>query len=250
MEQWNRSVVVVRASYQEVVGGEGLSRVKANFQRIKWGPVENTSHDLGTDLFVQARDIRGFSRGLVVGVQVKAGASYFERPLRREGRIEGWWYREDDRRHFEEWTAHCLPHLLVLHDLDQDVSYWVHVTADAVVSTGKGCKILIPKAQTIDPENVDDLYAVACQQRAAPVLEGTSFHGLEGGIPPARLLRYALLAPRLVAPNPNAGRDTPISAVQGLALLAQGRFRLLRMFADEHPDDVADPVGYSGGDWT
>lgn len=240
----------MRASHQESIGGEGISRVKANFQRIKWGPAENPSHDLGTDLFVQAWDAPGFSRGLVIGVQVKAGPSYFERPLNREGQIVGWWYRERNRDHFEEWTAHCLPHLLVLHDLDQDISYWVHVTADAVVSTGQGCKILVPKAQTIDPEHFDGLYAVACQQRAAPVLEGTSFHGLEGGIPPARLLRYALVAPRLVAPNPNAGHDTPISAVQGLALLAQGRFRSLKIFADDHPADMADPVGYVGDDWT
>ena len=77
----------MRASHQENIGGEGVSRVKANFQRIKWGPVENTSHDLGTDLFVQARDTRGFSRGLVVGVQVKTGPSYFERPLSRDGKL-------------------------------------------------------------------------------------------------------------------------------------------------------------------
>ncbi len=250
VEQGNTAVVIMRASYQETISGEGVSRAKANFQRIKWGPVENPSHDLGTDLFVQARDTRGFSRGLVIGVQVKTGPSYFGRPRYREGQIEGWWYREPNRRHFEEWTARCLPHLLVLHDLDQDISYWVQVTADAVMSTGQGCKILVPKAQTIDPKHIDDLYAVACQQRAAPVLEGTSFHGLEGGVPPARLLRYALVAPRLMAPNPNAGHDTPISAAQGLALLAQGRFRSLKTFADEHPDDVTDPVGYGGSDWT
>ena len=53
----------MRASYQEQTGGAGVSQVKVKFQKIRWGPVENPSHDLGTDLFVQARDTRGFSRG-------------------------------------------------------------------------------------------------------------------------------------------------------------------------------------------
>jgi len=59
--------------------------VTAALQRIGWGPVAlNVQHDLGTDLFVQARDDRGFDRGLPVGVQVKAGSSCFEQPVHAE----------------------------------------------------------------------------------------------------------------------------------------------------------------------
>jgi Domain of unknown function (DUF4365) len=78
----------------------------------------NAQHDLGTDLFAQARDARRFDRGLFVGVQVKAGPSYFAQPAHTEdGSLLGWWYYEEDAGHFDDWVTHGLPHLLVLHDL-------------------------------------------------------------------------------------------------------------------------------------
>jgi hypothetical protein len=84
---------VVRASQQEQTSGVGVSEVSADFERINWGPVPNAQHDLGTDLFVQARDARRFDLGLVVGVQVKAGPSYFADPdLAEDGSLRGWWY--------------------------------------------------------------------------------------------------------------------------------------------------------------
>jgi len=144
------------------------------FERIGWGPVRNEAHDLGTDLLVQARDSRRFDRGLIVGAQVKAGPTYFEDEERDEdGAVVGWWYYEPGAAHFDDWVTHCLPHLLVLHDLHADVSHWVHVTADRVTRTGKGCKILVPADQTIDREHLDDLLSVAARQRAAPAIEGT-----------------------------------------------------------------------------
>jgi hypothetical protein len=85
---------MVRTSQQEQAGGAGTSEVTAALQRIGWGPVvPNVQHDLGTDLFAQARDARRFDRGLFVGVQVKAGPSYFAQPARAEdGSLLGWWY--------------------------------------------------------------------------------------------------------------------------------------------------------------
>ena len=74
--------------------------------------VPNAQHDLGTDLFVQARDARGFDRGLFVGVQVKAGPDCFTQPARAEdGSLLGWWYYEPKVDHFEDWVTHGLPHL-------------------------------------------------------------------------------------------------------------------------------------------
>ena len=145
--------------------------------------------------------------------------------------------------------THGLPHLLVLHDLDTRISYWVHVTADAVESTGRGCKILVPAYQTIDEEHVDALYSVASKQKAAPAIEGSAFLGAPGGIPPARRLRFALIAPRLVAPHPSAGNQRGVNAVEAVALLAQARLRDLKRFAEKHPS-VPDPQNFNpGGAW-
>jgi len=225
----------VRASRQEQTGGVGVSEVAGNFQRIGWGPVPNAQHDLGTDLLVQARDARLFDRGLVVGVQAKGGLSYFEQPAHAEdGSLLGWWYDEDDANHFDDWVTHGLPHLLVLHNLDTRRSYWVHVTAQAVESTGKGAKILVPVGQTIDPEQLDALLAVAASHKPVIGLEGTAWAAGASNIAPARRLRHALLVPRLVAPHRNTGFGTVIGPEQAVALLTQGRVRDLTIFAEKH----------------
>ena len=83
--------VGVRAPESEPTGTAGANEVSANFERINWGPVPNPSHDLGTDLFVMARDARRFDLGVVVGVQVKAGRSYFREPVLGEAGVEEGW---------------------------------------------------------------------------------------------------------------------------------------------------------------
>ena len=68
----------MRASEQQQTGGAGANEVMAKFQRIGWAPHRTDAlHDLGTDLIVALRDKRRFERGLGLGVQVKAGASWF-----------------------------------------------------------------------------------------------------------------------------------------------------------------------------
>jgi len=197
--------------------------------------VPNVQHDLGTDLFAQARDARRFDRGLFVGVQVKAGPSYFAQPARAEdGSLLGWWYYEEHADHFDDWVTHGLPHLLVLHDLDSRVSYWVHVTATAVESTGKGVKILVPVSQTIDQEHLDDLLGVAASHKPVIGLQGTAWAASARNLPPARRLRHALLVPRLVAPHPNTGFKTVIDPEEAVALLAQGRVRHFKAFSESH----------------
>ena len=224
----------MRASEQEQTGGAGLSEVTSAFQRIGWGPVPNTLHDLGTDLFIQARDARSFDRGLIVGAQVKAGPSYFGEPSVIDGMVEGWWYYEPDVDHFDDWVTHGLPHLLVLHDLDTRVSYWVHVTPEVVKSTGKGAKILLPAQQTIDREHLDELMAVAASHKLTIDLEGTAWTAGVEHVALGRRLRYALLVPRLIAPHPNAGLVEPIAPEEAVALLAQGRVSAVEQFAERH----------------
>jgi len=240
----------VRASEQEQTGGAGISEVSAKFQRMGWGPVPNTQHDLGTDLFVQARDARRFDRGLFVGVQVKAGASWFADPVyAQDGSLSGWWYYEPRIDHFDDWVRHGLPHLLVLHDLDKHVSYWVHVRAEAVDITGKGAKILVPVVQTIDLEHFDDLLAVAATHKPVIGLEGTAWTTGAAAVPPGNRLRYALLVPRLVAPHPNASHANPIGPEEGVALLAQGRVRDLEIFAEQHMAVPQLAEAESSRDW-
>lgn len=232
-----RSVVFnieMRASPQEQAGGTGASEVSAAFERLGWGVAENARHDLGTDLFVMARDQRLFDLGLIVGVQVKAGPSYFREPDHdSSGSLLGWWFRDNDRSHIDAWLSHGLPHVLVLHDLQTRLSYWVHITQEVVVATGQGAKVRVPLAQTIQEEHRAALMAVAATPRPRVAWEGTAWSGL-AALAPRDRLRHALLVPRLVAPHPNTGYNTIIAPDQAVALLVQARVDDLAEFASRH----------------
>ncbi len=182
------------------------------FERLNWAPVRNDAHDLGTDLWVEVRDRRRFMPGLIIGVQVKSGPYWFQRkPCTRDGELKGWWYYEPNNRHFDHWSSHGVPHLIVLCDLTKRVAYWAHVTPGAVESVGKGSEILVPADQMISDDCFDALLDVATTQTAAPPLEGTVLWKGEAAVQQIRKLRCALIAPRLLAPHPNAGQDVSLT---------------------------------------
>ena len=216
--QWVRGRFTrVRASATEATGAAGATIAKANFELLGWGATENSTHDLGTDLLVWARDARRFDLGLLVGVQVKAGPSAFTRPVTdASGQPTGWWFAVDGE-HADGWLAHSLPHLLVLQDLLTRTSHWVHITSDTVQRTGKNAKIFVPAHQTVDLGHFDALLAVATSQRPALAWEGSAWTGAPQ-VPAADRLRWALLLPRLVAPHPNAALSADLTPEQGVAM--------------------------------
>lgn len=157
----------------------------------------------------------------MVGVQVKSGASWFRSPQTDDDNgITGWWFYAD-RDHWDAWLSHSIPHLIVLQDTSTKVSYWVHVTQQSVVRTRRSAKILVPVAQTVDVGHYEELLAVATSQRPAAAWEGSAWRGAPD-VSHAHTLRYAMIAPRVIAPHPNA------SAVEAtpercLATLVLGR---------------------------
>jgi hypothetical protein len=220
----------IRASEEETKAGVGISEVSAAFERLDWGVVENTRHDLGTDLFAAVRDERLFDLGLFVGIQVKAGLSYFDEPNREKGGPSGWWFRDSDRSHVDSWVRSGIPHLLVLHDLQTRVSYWVHVTAESIVETGKGAKVLVPSVNTVDEANRVALLKVAATTRPAVVWEGSAWTGASA-LAERNRLRHALIVPRLIAPHPNSGYEATLTPSRATALLMQARLSDIERFA-------------------
>lgn len=218
----------MRAPQTEAAGTSGQSFAKAEFEQLGWGAVLNVEHDLGTDLWLMARDLNRFDLGVLIGAQVKSGQSYFESPERDEASTElaGWWYAESDNRHFEYWSGHSIPHLLILRNPNTKLSYWVHVTSDVVKSTGKGSKILVPVNQTISEKMRDALTAVATSPAKSAGLDGSAWN-VGKPVPGSDRLRYALVAPRLVAPHANLGGVIP-TASEAIAMLMQGRFHDLQ----------------------
>lgn len=210
----------MRASEESSTGGVGVTEVAGLFERIRWAPLENRDrHDLGTDLLVAARDPRRFDRGALIGVQVKGGKSWFTEPVQDgDGKISGWWHRNDSE-HFDYWIKHQLPHLVVLYDVDARVGYWVHVTSDRCESTGKGCKVFVPRSNTVGDVDAPRLLEIALAQRGSISLEGTNFDAASTQVPPSDRLRYAMLIPRLIAPHANRSASGALEPEEAIALL-------------------------------
>ncbi|MDO5081143.1 DUF4365 domain-containing protein, partial [Buchananella hordeovulneris] len=207
----------MRAPKNEATGTSGESEVLAQFERLGWGGVIDSRHDTGTDLYLWPRDARRYELGAVMGAQVKTGSSYFKSPQKdTEGTITGWWFAEDDREHFDYWLRHALPHVVILRDQDRNFSFWVHVTPEQVVSTGKGAKILVPSSQTVDADHNEALSDVALTQLPTPTWDGTAWTGAVH-LAPADEVRHALITPRLIAPHPNRIPDS-ISGLEALAM--------------------------------
>jgi hypothetical protein len=240
----------MRASVQEQKGGIGANEVAANFERIGWGVAENSQHDLGTDLFLMARDHRLVDLGMVVGAQVKAGPTFFEEEARGDdGNVTGWWFRESRRDHFDAWLTHQLPHLIVLHNIEARTSYWAHITNESVTYTDKGAKIFVSAANTVDAANADKLLEVAASNASGVNWEGSAWAGAE--LSPNHQLRHALLVPRLIAPHPNRGVTLPPTAVQVVAMLVQVRLWDVSRLRDEHASlpDLDALTSDAGWDW-
>lgn len=212
----------MRASRAGLTGAEGQAAVEKQFVRLGWGVARNPiEHDLGTDLWLMARDSRLFDLGALVGAQVKGGDSWFDEPAYDgENRLIGWWFRDSDK-HFKYWKGHNVPHILVLHDLGAGISYWVPTTHERFVSTGKGWKILVPVDSAIDEEHIAGLLDVATGNRTPARWEGSVFGSSEPILGSDRL-RHALLTPRLIAPHPNL-TVTSYQPEEALAILTKMR---------------------------
>lgn len=206
----------MRAPKNEATGTSGESEVLAQFERLGWGGLIDGRHDTGTDLYLWPRDARRYELGAVMGAQVKTGPSYFNSPEKDEdGTVIGWWFAED-RKHFDYWLRHALPHVVILRDQETTRSYWVYVTPERVISTGKGAKIFLPVSQTVDTDHNEALSDVALIQLAAPTWDGTAWTGA-GHLSPADEIRHALITPRLIAPHPNLARES-ITGLEALAM--------------------------------
>ncbi len=209
----------------------GQNRVAAQFEEFDWGVAANPDHDLGTDLWLMARDDRRFDLGLLVGAQVKtsktksATSKYFKQPQRDEqGKVVGWWYWESLRDdHFDYWIKHSVPHIVVLHDLQSGNSYWEHVTRKRIVRTKSGTKILVPKAQRINRAHTDRLLDVAVSQRGIRGRwEGSDWSDI-ATLGLDELARYATLTPRLIANRRKQRTSRDENPCEAIAMLVQGR---------------------------
>ena len=206
----------MRASGNEAKGTSGESYVTAKLEELGCGVVRDSDHDLGTDLVVSMRDEERYDTGGYIGVQVKNWPRLMDN-LSINNDDEGWWF-SDSAKHFNHWLNSSFPHLLVLFDAGSKNSYWVHITEDAVQSTGKRRKIFIPRKNLLDEGSMATLREISLSKLPEPSWEGSVWQGASG-LSDEVVLRCALITPRLIEPHPNRAMSD-ISPVEAIALLS------------------------------
>jgi hypothetical protein len=208
----------MRASERVRTGDLGETMVGLAFQKLGWAPPVYFRQDIGDDLLTIARDESGVDLGLPVVIQVKSSPTAYAATDASEAGRAGWWYYEPDPEHFDHWTNHGLPTLLVLQDTAKEIGYWVHIQTASVEATGKGFKVFVPAGQRVDSGSIGGLLQVAMSGRVPIPLEGSIWTGLSS-VAPGDQLRHAVLAPRVIAPHGNK-MSSQVTAVQAVALIA------------------------------
>ncbi len=202
------------------------------FVDIGWAPPAKLSEDIGTDFITFARDTTApdhkddaWDLGAPVMLQIKGSQDEYLTPKDTRDGDAGWWFAESKTYHFDHWLSFGLPYLLVLVDVTNQIGYWAEVSGDAIVATGKGRKIFVPAAQSVDTANLDALNKIAISRRRN-ALEGAVWKGQLNVLGPAARLRNALVVPRLVAPHPNRAVEK-LSFEEAVALVMRNRYNEL-----------------------
>jgi len=229
----------MQLSHEDHIGESGELSAEHYFAQLGWGPLRTHKQDLGTDLFVQVRDEDRTDLRLMIGVQVKTGNSWFSEPGMVDGQ-EGWWFRESDKRHAEYWSNHHIPHILIVQTEEYATRVWARLDSSTIQDTGKGIKVFVRSSQTVDASSAGEWRKFASQARRSVSFEGSRWSFSVTQLPESDWLRFALIAPRLVAPHPNRGTAGGLNWAEAISLCLDGVPERWDNYAEERAD-IPDP---------
>jgi Domain of unknown function (DUF4365) len=124
----------------------GVNAVESIFLNdFKWAFREQTVSDYGIDAIIESFDDDDKPTGRLAALQIKTGASYFEK------KGNDYIFR-GERRHLEYWTNHSLPVFIVLHNPENGITLWQKIERRLVTETEKGWSISIPPTNVLDKD--------------------------------------------------------------------------------------------------
>jgi len=117
----------------------GVAALEYFFSQNGWLFREQSTHDYGIDAHVEIVEEER-PTGKLIALQIKSGKSFF-----KEETDESYVFRADDK-HIAYWVTHSMPVILVMYNPESKTAHWQQVTREQVEGTGKGWKIVVPKA--------------------------------------------------------------------------------------------------------
>lgn len=191
----------VRISPEARRGEGGENQVKAFFSDTFQWCIMSKDIDFGTDLWVMPVSDEGIPSFVVLGVQVKKGASYFRHPKKDEqGNVIGWWFGFD-ANHEASWTNGRIAHIVVLIS-NEGTMYWSKIESSQIDRSSRKPKILVYKDHVLEKTDEEEIYEFACSTYEKSAFNGVVWNGLKN-IKNQDRIRLAMLAPRVIAPHVN-----------------------------------------------
>lgn len=121
-------------------------------KQLGWIFREQPGPDYGIDAHVEVKE-DGKATGQLCALQIKTGKSY----LRKRG--ENFVYRGTER-HLEYWLNHRLPVFILIHDPEEEVTYWQKIDSELCEQAGKGWSIEIPRENVLSKKAAAAFQAV------------------------------------------------------------------------------------------
>jgi hypothetical protein len=106
---------------------------------------QNDQDDYGIDGFVEIK-LGAKVTGKMIAVQIKGSEGKFKE---EKGKPDHFVYY-GKLEHYYYWIGHSLSVILILHNVKDGNTYWVHVTRESVKGTPKAWKIYVPYSQKLD----------------------------------------------------------------------------------------------------
>jgi len=130
---------------EDKLGNKGMRIVQDIVEdNLGWLFRAQTTRDFGIDAQIEVVTDKSKATGKIIAAQIKCGESFF-----KESNDEGYVFRPKNK-HVQYWLEHSLPVIVVICHPDTHECWWIEVTNENIVRTGKGWKTVLPFRQRLD----------------------------------------------------------------------------------------------------
>ena len=131
---------------------KGIAAVQAKLADLELIWRETSTGDFGIDGHIKFLDENSEPTGMMVGVQVKSGQSYFI------GETDYTVSYTVNEKHQKYWEHYPVPVLLILHHPDRKETFWVDARQESRTDKVTGNKVVIPKSNSFIDATVQGLF--------------------------------------------------------------------------------------------
>lgn len=131
---------------------KGIAAVQARVADLEQIWRETSTGDFGIDGHIEFIDENSEPTGMMVGVQVKSGPSYFK------GETDFSLSYSANEKHQKYWEHYPVPVLLIIHHPERKETFWVDARQEFRTGKADGNKITLPKSNSFMDATIEDLF--------------------------------------------------------------------------------------------